>query len=70
MSTTTVKTPRNREAKVLVPEPAATAAPAEPAVPVYAPDRWALCFWLGCAGVLILLHVIDWVSALLSRVLQ
>jgi hypothetical protein len=64
MSTTTVKPPRNREAKTLVPE---TVAQAQPAAPAYAPDRWSLWFWLACAGILILLHVIDWVNSLLSR---
>jgi hypothetical protein len=56
-----LKTPKIREAK-----PAETAPPEEVLPPqVYRPDCWGLWFWLGCAGVLVLLHVLDWVGALL-----
>jgi hypothetical protein len=65
---TAVQTPKTRGPKHAPPQPAvAAAAPATAPVPVYAPDRWSLWFWLACAGVLILLHVIDWVNSLLAR---
>jgi hypothetical protein len=56
---TAVKTPKAREPKNPAQTPVAAPPAPEPAVPVYAPDRRALLFWLACAGLLILLHVLD-----------
>jgi hypothetical protein len=68
---TALKTPRDREAQIA---PASVEAPAVPApdtatepVAVYRPDSWGFLFWLGCAAVLVLLHLLDWLGALLGR---
>jgi hypothetical protein len=66
-----LKTPGDREAQTV---PAPAEAPAVPApntatepVAVYRPDSWGFLFWLGCATVLVLLHLLDWLGALLGR---
>ena len=69
---TSLKTLKSREAKTVVPPVAPLVSPAAPAVETetvlaYRPDCWGFKFWLGCVGVLVLLHVIDWVNALLVR---
>jgi hypothetical protein len=62
---TALKTPREREAKIA---PAPVEAPTVPAADTaYRPDCWSFKFWLGCAVVLVLLHVLDWLYALLGR---
>ena len=60
-----VKSPKAREAKK-VPPPGSVAAPAAEAAPadVYAPDCWGFRFWLGCAGLLVLLQVLDMLNGL------
>jgi hypothetical protein len=58
-----LKTARPRPQAVATPAPLVVSAPeAAPAV-TYRPDSWALWFWLACAGVLLLLHVIDWIGS-------
>jgi hypothetical protein len=55
------------------PAPVVSAVPhhaAERPSRIHQPDAWALWFWLGCAGVLILLHVIDWISSALAALLR
>ncbi len=64
---TVLHPPKVREAK-----PAPPPAPSAPAAEVapetaYRPDCWGFRFWLGCAAVLVLLHVIEWIGALLGR---
>jgi hypothetical protein len=63
----TAQAPKTRELKTPVASPAPAAPPAQAAAPIYAPDGWALWFWLGGAGVLILLHVLDWLNALFAK---
>jgi hypothetical protein len=59
------RSPRPVElAPVVKPAPVAAAAPAP--VEVYRPDIWGLWFWLACAGILLLLQVIDWVNSLFA----
>jgi hypothetical protein len=63
-----LKTPKSREVKPAVRPVAAPAPVAEPeTVAAYRPDVWGFKFWLGCVGVLVLLHLLDWFSALLAR---
>jgi hypothetical protein len=66
---TALKTPREREAKTAHAPVEAPAVPAPDAAPAtaYRPDCWGFQFWLGCAAVLVLLHVLDWLCALLVR---
>jgi hypothetical protein len=66
---TALKTPKEHETKTA---PAPVEAPPVPApdtapVAVYRPDSWGFLFWLGCAAVLLLLHVLDWLGGLLGR---
>jgi hypothetical protein len=68
---TAVHTPKTRQPKPGPEQPAVTApAPAAAPTPVYAPDRWALLFWFACAGLLILLHAIDWFNSLISHLFK
>ncbi len=68
---TALKAPREREAQTL-PASAPVEAPPVPA-PEAAPetayrlDCWGFQFWLGCAGILVLLHLVDWLVVLLRR---
>jgi hypothetical protein len=66
---TALKTPREREVKIAPAPVEAPAGPAPDAAPAtaYRPDCWGFKFWLGCAVVLVLLHVLDWLYALLGR---
>ncbi len=66
---TTLKTAKAREAKTIVPPVVPEAIPAAETetVTAYRPDCWGFEFWLGCVAVLVLLHVVDWFTALLGR---
>jgi len=67
-----LKGPKARSSQPAIPTPVVspTRPAAEAPLPVgaYRPDIWGLWFWLACAGVLLLLQCIDWISALFSMV--
>jgi hypothetical protein len=68
---TAVHTPKTRQPKLAPEQPAVTPpTPAAAPTPGYAPDRWSLWFWFACAGLLILLHAVDWVNSLFSHLLK
>lgn len=66
MSTALQSPPVRSKASVAPPAPpTVVAAEVEASTPpLYWGDRIGLWFWLGCAAVLVLLHVGDWVSSM------
>lgn len=63
MSTLKTANPHARAPETTTPPTPPT--PQERPATVYRPDVWSLWFWLACAALLVLLHVIDWVSGAL-----
>jgi hypothetical protein len=68
----TLKAPKARSSQPAIPTPVVPTAPAAAEAPLpvgaYRPDMWGLWVWLACAGILLLVQFIDWISALISMV--
>jgi hypothetical protein len=64
--TAKIRTPHAAPAPVTPAAPPPAAARAEEPSRIYRPDVCCLWFWFACAGVLVLLHVLDWVGAAFS----